>query len=297
MAGYFGADFNPNQPSDNDLVKKGAGIFRDIKSRLRTFLGVLFNLETGQLKDNIVGSDKLKDLLPSPAGTGNTVVVNSKGQVTQLSTVDYAVASIPRRYVYRFAAGTDPNGETIAGSLSSDDDGRVVRMFSFTVPEGASRMMVQVQGAGGGGGSINSTGAGGGGAGGGVEAILPVEESDVYLIWVGQGGTGQVQGGAAAQNGAITKFEFDPSNKIECPGGTAGNASSGGAGGTTDVFGWTAYAQSKLGTDGTTSNGGTAGGYFNFGDGGGGAPTNGGSAPGLDGGNGRVVITFWATPE
>lgn len=297
MAGFFGADFNANQPSDDDLVKKGAAIFRDIKGRLKTTWGVLFNLEDGNLKPNIISHDKLKDLDPDPSGSWNRVEVNEKGLVVAGEEESTAVASLPQRYVYRFAEGRDPDGAAIAGSLDADGDGLVVRAFSFTVPEGVDKIIVQVQGAGGGGGSNATSGAGGGGGGGGVEAILDVNPSDVYLVWVGQGGTGEIQGGAAAVDGAMTKFEFDGSSKIECPGGENGATAASGAGGSTDVYGWTAYAQSNSGSAGTTTAGGQAGGRgFAFDSGAGGSPTNGSASPGLDGAHGRVIITYWTVP-
>lgn len=291
MAGFLGSDFNANQPSDDDLVKKGAGIFRDIKTRLKTFFGVLFNLETGELKDNIIAYAKLKTLNPDPAGTWTSVVVNNKGLVTAGTNPDVSTPSIPKRYLYYPASGLDPDGETLAGSLTIDDEGLTIREYSFTVPENVTRLVVQVQGAGGGGGSDGASGAGGGGGGSATEAIIEVSPSDVYLIWVGQGGTGMVQGGAAAVKGGMTKFEFDSLHKIECEGGSPGTGVGTGQGGVATVWSW--VAQKKNGTIGTTTSGGLAGGYFNFGQGGGGSPTNGSAAPGLDGGEGRVIITYW----
>jgi hypothetical protein len=292
MAGYLGADFNANQPSNDDLVKKGAAIFRDIKTRLKTFFAVLFDLETGQLKDNIITSAKLKDLNPDPTGTWKTVTVNEKGLVTAGTNPDESSASFPRRIVYYFTGAIQDDGTNIAASAAFDDNGLAVAEYSFTVPAGVTRLMVQLQGAGGGGGSINTSGAGGGGGGSAAEAIIEVIPSDVYLIWVGQGGTGQVQGGAAAVAGAMSKFEFDATHNIECEGGGAGTEVAVGAGGIATATTWA--VMKKNGTDGTTTSGGLAGGYFHFGDGGGGTPENGGTAPGLDGGDGRLILTYWS---
>lgn len=291
MPGYFGADFNSNQPSDDDLVKKGAGIFRDIKTRLKTFLGVLFNLETGQLKDNIIASTKLKDLNPNPSGEWTRVVVNSKGLVTDGDNPDTTAASYPRRTVFYRTSAIKDDGTTLSPAAGTDDEGLQVSEYSFTVPAGVNRLLVQLQGTGGGGGSVNTSGAGGGGGGSAAEAIIEVVPSDVYLIWVGHGGTGQVQGGAASVKGGMTKFEFDSTHKIECGGGTGGTATANGIGGTPTA--WTWAVQKAFGRDGSTTSGGAAGGYFHFGDGGGGTPVNGSAAPGGLGGDGRVVITYF----
>lgn len=293
MAGYLGADFNANQPSDDDLVKKGAGIFRDIKLRLKTMFAVLFDLETGQLRDNIVTSAKLKDLNPSPEGEWKTVAVNSKGLVTSGSNPDEATASVPRRIVFYQASAIWDDGTVVASAAATDDEGLQVSEYSFTIPENVTRLMVQVQAAGGGGGSSGTSGAGGGGGGAATEAILEVTPSDVYLVWVGHGGTGEVQGGAAAVKGGMSKFEFDSTHKIECEGGTGGTSTDSGVGGTPTTFTWA--VQKAFGANGTDTEGGLAGGYFHFGDGFGGAPTNGSAAPGLDGGDGRVIITYWTT--
>lgn len=294
MPGFLGADFNASQPSDDALVKNGAAEFRNLKSRIKTFEGVLHNLETGELKDNIVGYAKLKDLSPDPSGEGNWVTVNEKGLVTAVEEVDNDVASIPKRYIYRFSStykGVDPDGTTIEGTLTTDPDGLTVRTYNFTVPAGVTRIMVQVQGAGGGGGY--GGGEAGGGSGGAVEAILTVEPSDVFLVTVGKGGDGKVDGGAASQKGALTQFYFSPTHFIECAGGGAGGGS-GGSGGTADVFGWTPLAQARLGSQGssTVDTYVAAGGYFSWGDGGGGAAQTSGGF-GSDGGDGRIIITYW----
>ncbi len=121
MPGKFGADFNSAQPSDDDLVKNGAGWIRDIKARLKTTWAVLFNLETGELKDDVIGYAKLTDLSPDPAGTFTQVTVNAKGLVTAGTSV--ASTAVPVGAVIFWPADVTPDGyfECDGRSLSRTD--------------------------------------------------------------------------------------------------------------------------------------------------------------------------------
>jgi hypothetical protein len=289
MAGKFGADFNASQPSDDDLVKKGAQWIRDIKSRLKVGLAVLFDLETMNLKSNIVSFDKLKDLSPNPAGVGTQVTVNSKGLVTALTNAPTPTASVPKRVHFRFDQGLDWDGSSIAQTLGVDGDGLTIATYSFTVPAGVTRLMVRGTGAGGGGAKKSAGGAGGGGGAGIWEGVITVSPSDVFLIWIGQGGTGA----GATDNtdgikGSFTKFQFDATKKVELGGGGAGTQLGGGAGGTVDPWGYSTFGKSRLGGLGTTASGGLS---DEWGYGGGGAPATSGAA--LNGSNGLITITYF----
>jgi hypothetical protein len=106
MAGKLGADFNANTPSDDDAVKWGAQAIRDIKARLKAWASQIFDLDSGQLKDNVVGSSKLANLQPSPAGTWDSVTVNEKGQVTGGAAGSIPATGAAKTFLRRNAGGT-----------------------------------------------------------------------------------------------------------------------------------------------------------------------------------------------
>jgi hypothetical protein len=290
MAGKLGSDFNAAQPSDDDLVKKGASWMRDIKNRLKVFCGVLFNLESGDFKDNVIGYKKLKDLSPTPAGVGTKVTVNSKGLVTKIEQAETPTASKPKRVHYGMSGGTDPDGAAIARTLGLDGDGRTIATYSYTVPAGITRLMIRMTGAGGGGAKKSAGGAGGGGGAGLWEGVIVVSPSDVFLVWVGQGGAGAgATDNTDGQPGSMTKFQFDSSKKIELGGGGAGTQLAGGAGGSEDPWGYANFGKGRIGTQGSVTAGGLA---DPFGNGGGGQPASSGTA--TNGSDGFITITYWS---
>ena len=59
----LGSDFDPAAPADTDVVANGAAEIRDIKTRLKAFAEVSFDLETGELLDTSGG-------LPTPGAAG-----------------------------------------------------------------------------------------------------------------------------------------------------------------------------------------------------------------------------------
>lgn len=118
MAGKLGNDFNIGQPSDDDLVKNGAGWIRDVKARLKSFLGVLFNLETGDFQDNVIAKEKLRDLSPSPAGTWVQVNVNSKGLVTGGTPGAVSSAFVPTGAVIWYPVATVPDGYLVCNGAA-----------------------------------------------------------------------------------------------------------------------------------------------------------------------------------
>lgn len=71
MAGFLGSDFVASNPTDNSNAGLGAASLRDIKTRLKTFMGVHFDLETGELDLTTIDQ-----LLPVPFGAAGTVLTS-----------------------------------------------------------------------------------------------------------------------------------------------------------------------------------------------------------------------------
>lgn len=301
MPGFLGSDFNAAQPSDGALVRNGASDIRNVKQRLKTFLTVLFNLENGQLKDNIVESGKLKTLTPDPQGTYREVTVNEKGQVTGGSNPSTSGVVSPFTYLYAFSAGVDPDGDAITKAGATDDDGLTVASYSFTVPADVNKILVKCIGAGGGGAYTNTTEADccGGGGGAYIEALIDVSEGDVFLVWVGQGGTGGPDSSTAAIKGSMTKFEFNGSNYLKAPGGTPG-ATTGtlrALGGEPESAGYQTLREAPGGTAVLYMPGASGAGHppnaGGFSAGSGGFQGTVASKPGIDGNNGLVIVTYF----
>lgn len=88
-ANYFDTDFNDAVPADSDAVKDGASHIRDIKDRIKRFMGVAFNLGDGTLQADVIPTSALKTPTVStgvaqPATSGtiySRVSVNSQGQI------------------------------------------------------------------------------------------------------------------------------------------------------------------------------------------------------------------------
>lgn len=286
MAGKFGADFNADQPSDADLVKKGALWIRDIKSRIKTTWAVCFNTETGQPLDNVFPSASLKTLNPNPTGSWNRVTVNNKGQVTAGAEEEVTLGAILYRTTYRFDDGTDPSGVAIVKVGGVDDEGNTVATYSFVFPAGVTRIRVRVQGAGGGSG----TGDGGGGGGGYAEAVIEGSEGDTWLVWVGE----SVEDGLGSPHrSASSRFYFDVLKYVKCAGGYSAVSPTGAAGGDVDVAGVNVVLEIAGGM-GSTEIGGGAGC---------GAPStnsavkgagSGAIAEGTLGGDGFVIVDYWS---
>lgn len=280
MAGKFGADFNASQPSDADLVKKGAQWIRDIKSRIKTTFGVIHNNETGQLLDNVVGTASLKDLNPDPTGTWDQVDVNEKGQVTAGRTITPTIGARLHRWTYLFGGGWDADGTPITAAGGMDTDGKTISTYSFVFPAGVTRIFVRVQGAGG----ISSPGNGGGGGGGYCEATIDGSEGDVWLVWVGES--------AEVDHSAMSRFYFSAFRYMRANGGYEATIPTGApTGGDTDVAG-EMIALEMVGGAGTSEIGGP---------GGCGCPSSPGHArggygamPGIAlGGDGFVTVDYW----
>lgn len=220
MPGYFGdGDFDSTQPADSDPVKRGAEWIRDVKRRLKTFCGAMFDLDTGLFKDNVVPSDALQDMeglfsAGKTSGEFTQVTVNSKGLVTAGSdTADQQRARIYRA-IYTFDSGgkydTDSGVTNVTGTLvnysggvnqapfnySTHDTltGAQCRKYTLTIPANVHRIHAKVIGAGGGASKGGGTDYGGGG-GSHAEANLAVTPAETLTILVGDGGTHATNGG------------------------------------------------------------------------------------------------------
>lgn len=88
MGNFFGIDFVDTKPTDADFAEhttdsyQGADELRDLKTRIKAFWDVMFDLETGLFDPGAVAQTMLKALTPDPAGTFRQVNINRKGQVT-----------------------------------------------------------------------------------------------------------------------------------------------------------------------------------------------------------------------
>lgn len=234
MAGKLGADFDTTQPSDTDLVKKGAAWIRDIKSRIFSFVSTLFNPETGQFKDKVIPSAALV-AIPGVEGTWNEVDVNSKGLVIAGRTISKTV--FLKQYVFSFGrAGMQATtGDTATPVLALHDPEPTssaslnTATYSFTVPPTVTRLFVRVQAAGGGPNGTSPTFRGGGGSA--VEAVVDCLPDDQFLVWVGIGGIYDTTISAGLAGGP-SKFEFDSTQSVKAGGGhpAAIVAGNGGAG-------------------------------------------------------------------
>lgn len=88
MAGYLGSDFDPSAPADTEAVSQGASRIRDVKQRLKTFFGGIFNLEDATWLSAVIPNSALQAISGLAAGTYTnvTLTVNTKGTITAIST-------------------------------------------------------------------------------------------------------------------------------------------------------------------------------------------------------------------
>jgi hypothetical protein len=96
--------------------------------------------------------------------------------------------------------------------------------FTFTVPSGVAKVMVECWGGGGGGAGSNSGNAGGGGGGGYGKQILSVIPGNSYTVVVGNGGAG---GGPGVSGTAGGTSSFGTGPLISATGGAGGNSLNG----------------------------------------------------------------------
>lgn len=279
---YLGDDFNKDEPAESSQVNQGARWIRDIKSRLKGFAGRLFNLETGEYRDNVIASESLVDMdgILVHGQVFSQVSVNSKGLVTSGEPIqDQQTAGYYRavffatgtggEYVYDTAYDVIP-GTGTSGTYASatplstgfrtsyaDLNGATVKQFSFEVPLRVSRMKAIVIGAGGG---ADNDGTDYGGAGGEhAEATFPVTPGALINVVVGSAG-----GNSATPTSGGPSAVSIGSLYLEAGGGAKATNAAGGvivSGAGSDSTGEMVVVRSP-GSVGTSAVGGASGSYI-----------------------------------
>lgn len=302
MSGFFGDDFDVTVPEDASPVKFGASFLRDIKARLKRFLAVMFNLETGKMKNNVVSSNMLTNL--TTAGTYTEVTVNSKGLVTEGTNATTQQSAALFRAVFTYntsgpkvvalidgtsgaSAANGPDSTTAYGGGAASPyqnqysslDGSNYAAFTWTLPSDVRRIKATIIG--GGGGKDSTSGSTKGGAGGEMRITnFDVEATSINTIVVHVGA-----GGAEGQNGGISSVKAG-SAFSEAAGGAKGTASGGGAavnGNSNAVLTEIVFS----GAAGTATSGGASGSYWK--EYGYGAPLESADTAGNDG----LVVLEW----
>lgn len=77
----FGSDFDPTVPADASPRRDGAKWIRDIKTRLKSFASVYFDLESGKFRPGVLPSSVL--VPTNAAGTWTKGIFNAQGQLIQ----------------------------------------------------------------------------------------------------------------------------------------------------------------------------------------------------------------------
>lgn len=319
MAGYLGADFDPNQPENSDSVKFGAEWIRDLKRRVKLFGSTLFNLETGTLRDSVVRHASLTDMAGLVAGTYNRVKVNSKGLVYEGATTSeqqtanlYAATFLPTgKYTIERKDAVALTGSGVSvdsifrGVLDYDGTGGSVTPpydtsysvqgkyaeFVWSPPAGVRRVKATIIG--GGGGAFSNTSANPsnwyGGAGGEfAEAIFNVDGSGVQSLTIIAGSGGQPAStsiNTSFGDGLPSRVRLSSGVYVDAAGGTKGTTTAGGFVSVGAAAGGLLIVRSP-GTAGGLNLGGQSGSNYN-GYGRGGVP--GGNPLAMDG----VVILEW----
>lgn len=175
----LGADFNASKPSDADYVRHPtkpnlATEIRFIRSRLKSFFGVLFNVDDDESQTGVSAGDFKNSVIPNAAIVDHPNKVSSRGEFYTKVTVDRRgfvvggskdpVYNAPRifRACYTIDEGwyETPDGlltEAGAGTVPFPI-GKVVRSdetitqlaveYRFTVPAKATRLKVLLIGGG-----------------------------------------------------------------------------------------------------------------------------------------------------
>ena len=256
---------------------------------------------------------------------GGTDVISSGRQLQNITS--FSASTI---------AGLVPSGPATEGvTVASDGNGGLIyyepavlissstftTSSTFTVPTGATFVLVEVQGGGAGGGGTNASNvnwfhSGGGGGGGYIKGSYAISAGTVITVTVGTGGAG----GYGMNNGTSGTASKVVAGGVEFAtgnGGTRNTNSTGGAGGTVahntlvDVISTNGSqaanggsvqsfyggigGDSELGTGGAGTFQSTAGAGTGYGGGGGGVGTNNASNyRGGGGSDGTVIIQAWS---
>lgn len=207
MSDNLGSDFNSSRPQDGERAERvtgeqGATSIRDLKTRLKNFFGVLFDIDSGDLQDNVVRAAALKSATSPIAGTYKKVKTNKKGVVIRgWEEVDETVPRIFRAVFFGDPAKTsyyESDGDTALVAVALHQvklwsDGGSSRWYeTFTVPDGVTRIRFWCIGAGSA-GTVSLPGMGGAH----VEGTLVVASGDEVHVYAGMSGDAAIpsQGG------------------------------------------------------------------------------------------------------
>lgn len=113
----------------------------------------MFDLETGTITPNSIGSDSLKDLSPDPTGTGRRVKVNRKGQVTEIVDEELNIAPRIFRTIFQKDSGIADLASGVETLKGVEKLSRSLHQYYFTeykwiVPAEVTRIDVQMVGGG-----------------------------------------------------------------------------------------------------------------------------------------------------
>jgi len=75
----LGSDFIPSDPQNTESVSNAAARIRDVKQRLKDFVSVMFNPDTGNLNNGVVVGNMLENV--GTAGNYGSVTVDVHGRV------------------------------------------------------------------------------------------------------------------------------------------------------------------------------------------------------------------------
>lgn len=263
MPGMLGdSDFDPLKPADSDSVKFGASWIRDIKTRLKAFTSVLFNTETGVVKESVIRQDSLIDGPAGIEGTWNKVKVNSKGLVieggfdsTQQVAQYYRAFFLPGGYVRKFPGGGNYHYDTSTGAVSGNGSVDTIyrgdgtysgsgapfdnaggygvsnanySQFVFSPPAGVRRVKATIIGSGGTAKSKSDFSLFYGGGGGEmVETTFPLDGSGTQSLTIIVGDNSEFDG--CPSRVLLSNTVYADAGCGKGPGMTAGEPTSGGA--------------------------------------------------------------------
>lgn len=279
----LGSDFNPTTPRDTDPVANGASEIRDIKRRLKDFVTVKFDPETGNFK----------------SASSNITLASADPTNPNLGDVYFNTVSLTA-FVFTTGGWVPIQNSNLPQALQTFS-----ASGSFTVPAGIQRLKIHAWGAGGGGSSTSGGGANGSGGGGGAygSAIVVVTSGQIIPLVIGTGGGTGASGGAttilgmsagggtgavalntAGVGGTASGFDVNFS-------GQSGNANSGSDAGFAGSAGGDAGGWGGKGGTSTTPTPSNAGAGTSPGGGGGGGTASASSVGGA-GANGAIVIEY-----
>ncbi len=121
-----------------------------------------------------------------------------------------------------------PAGPAGPGGFNGIQEFTQAGSFSFMVPSGVSRILVELYGGGGGGAATQNDGSGGGGGGGGafVRSVIAVTAGDLITIDVGAAGPGGSGCGSAGSAAGGTEVVTSTGTVLALAGGGGGAPSS-----------------------------------------------------------------------